>query len=46
LGITSPFAKIDIYDPWKNIWTIIENDSAAFTLPDFKRSVVVRVTSK
>jgi len=46
LGITSPVTKIDIYDPWKNIWTTAEKDSAAFTLPDFKRSVVIRVPSK
>jgi hypothetical protein len=46
LGITSPVAKIDIYDPWKNKWTTAEKDSVAFTLPDFKRSVVIRVTTK
>jgi hypothetical protein len=46
LGITLPVAETDIYDPWKNIWTRSEKDSGAFTLPDFKRSVVVKIIMK
>ena len=46
LGITLPVAEIDIYDPWKNIWTSSEKNSAVFTLPDFKRSIVVKIITK
>ncbi len=43
LGITSSLEKIEVYDPWKNEWVILENNDPIFTLPDFKRSIVVRV---
>ena len=46
LGITSSFEKIDVYDPWKNVWTNIEKDKPTFTLPDFKRSITIRITSQ
>jgi len=46
LGITMPLEKIDVYDPWKHLWTTIEKDGLNFTLPDFKRSIVVRLTSR
>lgn len=46
LGITGPLQKIEVYDPWKDSWTTIERDGLNFTLPDFKRSIAVRLTLK
>ncbi|MEJ7913223.1 MAG: cellulase family glycosylhydrolase [Chitinophagaceae bacterium] len=46
LGITSSVEKIDVYDPWKNIWTSVEKDSLTFDLPDFKRSITIKIISK
>lgn len=46
LGVTGPLQKIEVYDPWKDSWTTIEKDGLNFTLPDFKRSIAVRLTSK
>lgn len=46
LGITLPVAETDIYDPWKNIWTRFEKDSGTLILPDFKRSIVVKIITK
>lgn len=33
----------DVYDPWKNVHTEVSVRKSALTLPDFRRSVVVRV---
>lgn len=44
LGISSPVKKINVYDPWSDVWTNIKTNSLSFNLPDFKRSVVIRVT--
>ncbi len=44
LGINSPLEKIDVYDPWKNAWTNILGNNPVFILPDFKRSLVIRLT--
>ena len=46
LGITGQLEKIDVYDPWKDSWTTIKKDGLNFTLPDFKRSITARLTSK
>jgi hypothetical protein len=46
LGLTSSTKKIDVYDPWKNLWTSITGDGSIITLPDFKRSVVIKITSR
>ena len=43
LGITSPPKKINIYDPWKNLWTGVSGNGSIITLPDFKRSVAIRL---
>jgi hypothetical protein len=37
--------KISIYDPWKNKWTETTADDLRFILPDFQRSIVVRITN-
>jgi hypothetical protein len=39
----SPVSKVSIYDPWSNEWTTANNNSGAITLPDFRRSLVIRV---
>lgn len=46
IGTTGAVEKIDVYDPWKDKWTIIQEDSLRLTLPDFRRSIVVRLTAK
>ena len=43
-GITGKFENISIYDPWKDRWTQSGSDGPGVILPDFKRSLVVRMT--
>lgn len=33
----------EVYDPWKNKWTKLEKVDGSITLPDFKRSIVIRL---
>ncbi len=35
--------KITVYDPGKNKWMSVKNSNGVITLPDFKRSVVIRL---
>lgn len=44
LGITSSIENLEVYDPWKNSWTTLDMAGSTFTLPDFKRSLVVRMS--
>jgi len=46
LGIDGALQKIEVYDPWKDTWTTIEKDGLNLELPDFKRSIVVRLRSE
>jgi len=46
LGLSASPEKIEVYDPWKNSRTRVEKVSLPFILPDFKRSIVVRISSK
>ncbi len=46
LGVIAPAGKIEVYDPWKNRWTTIDLKDNLFPLPDFRRSLVVRINSK
>ena len=46
LGLMASPGKIEVYDPWKNSWTTIEKADPTFILPDFKRSIVIRLSSK
>ena len=46
LGITGQPGKITVYDPWQNVWKNPRDDGLKITLPDFKRSLVIRITSK
>ena len=43
LGLMVSPGKIEVYDPWKNTWTRVEKAGASITLPDFKRSIVIRL---
>ena len=44
LGLKS--SPIEVYDPWKNKWAKIEKVRESIVLPDFKRSIVVRMGSR
>lgn len=44
LGITDG-GPIDVYDPWANRWTQVRSANGTFTMPDFRRSLVVRATT-
>jgi len=37
------FNKIKIYDPWQDVWTVVAADDLKIILPDFKRSLVIRI---
>jgi hypothetical protein len=37
---------VRVYDPWNDLWTDIEPDGDAITLPAFRRSMVVKVVHK
>jgi hypothetical protein len=43
LNFTSAPRKISTYDPWKNKWTSIKTKNKAIILPDFTRSLVVKI---
>jgi len=45
-GLKPTQGKIEVYDPWKNTWTGVEKVNGSITLPNFKRSIVVRFHSK
>ncbi len=36
-------ARIRSFDPWNGKWTELEADGTAVTLPDFRRSIVLRI---
>ncbi len=42
-GLPRRARTIEVYDPWKNQWSVVKKKGTGFTLPDFKRSLVVRV---
>ena len=46
LGIIASPGKIEVYDPWKNSWTRVEKANPTFIVPDFRRSIVIRLSSK
>jgi hypothetical protein len=41
-GPEIPKGKIEIYDPWFNVWSVIQPENRVIALPDFRRSVVIR----
>ena len=46
LGINEPISEIAIYDPWQDKWENVTPENIKITLPDFKRSLVVRIKRK
>jgi hypothetical protein len=43
LGFQEKFNKVIIYDPWQDIWKNVRTKDLKIILPDFKRSLVVRI---
>jgi len=43
LDIRKGFNKIKIYDPWQDVWKVFAADDLKIILPDFKRSLVIRI---
>ena len=43
MGIKISAAKIGIYDPWKNTWTSDLQFDSILALPDFQRSLIIRM---
>ena len=43
-GIYGPYRKVAFYDPWKDKWLDAKSDGLKLLLPDFKRSLVIRIT--
>jgi hypothetical protein len=42
-GINKKFSEVNFYDPWKDKWQDAEYEELKLHLPDFKRSMVIRV---
>jgi len=42
-GIGLPYGKIEIYDPWQDKWIASTPSDYVIGLPDFKRSLVIRI---
>ena len=38
--------RINVYDPWQNKWNQLNGTTYALTLPDFKRSLILRFKSR
>ncbi len=43
LGFSGSFERIEIYDPWQNRWITAAPGNPEIILPDFTRSLVVRI---
>jgi hypothetical protein len=43
LGFEAPFNVIETYDPWNDRWLTVRTDGSIIKLPDFKRSLVIRI---
>jgi len=43
-GINGTFRKVAFYDPWHDKWLDAKPDGLKLLLPDFKRSLVIRIT--
>jgi hypothetical protein len=46
LKVNSASKEISVYDPWKNKWTAVKSRNGYITLPDFKRSVVIKMRKR
>ncbi len=43
LGLKISPGRMEVYDPWKNTWSVVKREGNGLFLPDFKRSVVLRL---
>lgn len=43
-GLNESSARYEVYDPWQNKWKNISPVGEQLTLPDFKRSLIVRIS--
>lgn len=43
-GVDIGDAQVQVYDPWANVWNEAQSEGNVVTLPDFTRSVVLKVT--
>ena len=43
-GIDMLAQSVEIYNPWADRWSEVNNDGGTVVLPDFKRSLVLRIT--
>lgn len=42
-GINESVSEVAIYDPWRDKWFNVRPENMKITLPDFKRSLVIRI---
>ena len=42
-GIDLSALALEIYDPWADRWSEVKNDEGIVVLPDFKRSLILRI---
>jgi hypothetical protein len=42
-GIDNTSGPIEIYDPWQDKWTTVKAEGSIIVLPDFRRSLIVRI---
>ncbi|MDY0099691.1 MAG: hypothetical protein RBR81_10860 [Bacteroidales bacterium] len=43
-GIEGPAGKITVYDPWEDEWKKVKRTGQKILLPDFKHSLVIRIS--
>lgn len=43
-GFNESSARYEVYDPWQNNWKNVSAGGQTLTLPDFKRSLIVRIS--
>ena len=43
-GIDLSSQSVEVYDPWADRWAEVKNDGGIIVLPDFKRSLILRIT--
>jgi hypothetical protein len=44
LGINETSGEISVYDPWQDEWNNLKAENMKISLPDFRRSLIVRLT--
>ena len=41
---TSKVSQVEVYDPWTDHWSATEVSTSVVVLPDFKGSIVLKIT--